>query len=181
MLRIASGMLGGRYITQPPSRSVRPMTDKVRQALFNAAGPVDGLIVLDAYAGSGAVAFEALSRGAAMVEAIESDRRTAGVIEANAKELDVSWGFLLSVMTVETWLAQPTNTPASPRYDLIVADPPYAKLDADIVGRLGQFLLPSGIMVVSHSSKQHMAVPPTLKMVQNKVYGDSALTFYKLA
>lgn len=179
MLRIASGSLGGRYIKQPPGRVTRPLTDKTRQALFNVAGPLDGLAVLDAYSGSGAVAFEALSRGAAMAEAIESDRRAARVIEENARELSVGWGFLLSAMTVETWLAAPAQQPPSSRYGLIVADPPYAKLDEEVLERLGRFLNADGLMIVSHTSKRPTPVLESLELVQNKVYGDSALSFYR--
>lgn len=179
MLRISSGSLGGRFIQQPPSRTTRPLTDKVRQALFNVAGPLDGAAVLDAYAGSGAAAFEALSRGAAMAEAVESDRRAVRVIEANAAGLGLSWGFLLSAMTVETWLAAPAQQPPVPRYDLIIVDPPYAKLDTDVLERLAAYLKPGGVMAVSHSSKRPSPVPVTAELVQNKAYGDSALSFYK--
>lgn len=179
MLRISSGSLGGRYIQQPPERITRPMTDKVRQALFNVVGPLDNAAVLDAYAGSGAVSFEAVSRGAAMAEAIEASPKAARIIEANARDLGLIWGFLLSIMTVETWLASPAQEVPNPRYDLITADPPYAKLDDEVLARLGQFLKPSGVLAVSHSSKRPSPVLENLNLVQNKVYGDSALSFYK--
>lgn len=179
MLRLTSGRLGGRYIQQPPEKITRPMTDKVRQALFNIVGPLDNGVVLDAFAGSGAVGFEAASRGAAMVEAIEANPKAARVIEANARELGLTFGYVLNVMTVETWLAAPPQQTPAGRYDLITADPPYAKLDDEVLGRLGQFLKPSGVLAVSHSSKLISPVLENLNLVQNKVYGDSALSFYK--
>lgn len=179
MVRISSGSLGGRYIQTPPERITRPLTDKVRQALFNVVGSLEGAVVLDAYAGSGAAGFEAASRGAVMVEAIETNQKAARVIEGNARELGLDFGYILHVMTVETWLAMPVNQPPTVRYDLVVADPPYAKLEADILARLAGFLKPEGVMVVSHASKLVAPVLESAKLVQNKVYGDSALSFYQ--
>lgn len=177
MLRIASGSLGGRLVQQPPERVTRPLSDKVRQALFNVLGPLEGAVVLDAYAGSGVAGFEAASRGAAMVEAIESNPRAARVTEANARELGLDFGYVLNVMTVETWLASPSQQPPASRYGVIIADPPYAKLDEEVLERLGGFLKPGGVMAVSHSSKRRVVLQ-NLKLVQNKLYGDSALSFF---
>jgi 16S rRNA (guanine966-N2)-methyltransferase len=179
MLRISSGSLGGRYIQQPPGRITRPMTDKVRQAVFNVLGLLDDMVVLDAYAGSGAAGFEAASRGAAMVEAIEANQKAARVIELNARELNLDFGYVLNVMTVETWLAIPANQPRVSRYDVIIADPPYQQLDGDVLERMAAFLKPAGVMVVSHGGKRPSPVLESLELVQNKVYGDSALSFYR--
>ena len=179
MVRISSGSLGGRYIQQPPDRITRPLTDKVRQALFNVLGPLEGAAVLDAYAGSGAAGFEAASRGAAMVEAVEANQKAARVVEANARNLGLDFGYVLNVMTVETWLAMPANQPPAPRYDVIIADPPYQKLEPEVLERLADFLKPAGVLAISHSSKRPSPVLETAELVQNKVYGDSSLSFYK--
>ncbi len=180
-MRIAGGMWRGRELKYPKSEAVRPMSDKFRAALFNMVA-VDGAVVLDAYAGSGAAGLEALSRGAAMVEAIEGDAKTARLIGENAKSLGADWGYLLHVMKVETWLALPGNQPdtgrTTSRYDLIVADPPYARIDADILGRLGAFLAPGGILAVSHDAKKSLPELSGLRQVKRKDYGDSALTLY---
>lgn len=178
MLRLASGSLGGRLIREPPGRITRPLTDKVRQAMFNVLGPVENLAVLDAYAGSGAAGFEAASRGAAMVEAIESNPKAARVIETNARKLGLDFGYVLNVMTVETWLASQAQQPVTPRYDVIIADPPYAKLDEEVLERLGGFLKSGGVMAVSHSSKRQVVLQ-NLELVQNKVYGDTVLSFFQ--
>ncbi len=158
-MRVLSGSLYNRPFEQPKTRTVRPLSDKVRAAIFDVIGPVGELAVLDAYAGSGAAGFEALSRGALLVDAIEANARVAKTIQANAKALGLDWGYVLYQMTVETWLASPAQVPAQSRYGLIIADPPYAQLDADVIERLAAFLNPEGVLVVSHSSKLS---PPSL-------------------
>jgi len=178
-MRILAGQWRGRGLQQPKSPSVRPMSEKLRAAIFDVLGPVDGLTVLDAYAGSGAAGLEALSRGAILVEAIEANASVARTIEANARTLGADWGYLLHQMTVATWLASPRQLPASPRYDVIVADPPYQQLDSDILDRLLSLLQPEGILVVSHSSKLTSPVLESGELVQAKLYGDSALSFYR--
>ncbi len=182
-MKIIGGSLRGRALTQPKATTVRPLSDKVRAAIFDVTGVPPDALVLDAYAGSGAAGFEALSRGAAMVEAIEGDPRVARVIERNARELDLQWGHLLHVMKVETWLALPANQPSSQqplqRYDLIIADPPYARLDPDIIGRLAAFLTSTGVLVLSHASKQLSPQLITAQLIQAKTYGDTSVSYYR--
>lgn len=180
-MKILAGENKGRPFQQPKTSSVRPLSEKVRAALFDVVGPVTGLTVLDAYAGSGAAGFEAASRGAVLVDAIESDNRVARVIQQNAGILGLDWGYILHQMTVETWLASPAQNPPAPRYDLIIADPPYATLEADIIERLALFLTPGGVLVVSRSSKRPAPSLPMVPTVVEKTYGDTALSFYKSA
>jgi len=178
-LKILSGELGGRPFEQPATRSVRPLSEKVRAALFDVVGLVDGLTVLDAYAGSGAAGFEAASRGAILVDAIEANQRVARTIQQNARTLGLDWGYNLHVMTVETWLASPHQNPPAARYGLIIADPPYAQLNPDAIGRLSAFLAPAGVLVLSHSSKMPALVLKSAELVKAKTYGDTALSFYR--
>ncbi len=180
-MRIIAGDLGGRPFEQPKTRSVRPMSDKVRAALFDVVGPISGLAVLDAYAGSGAAGFEAASRGAILVDAIENNPRVAKTIQQNARLLGLDWGYVLYQISVETWLASPHQQDNRSRYGLIIADPPYAHLEPDIIERLADFLTPGGVLALSHSSK---TAPPVLKSIElavAKTYGDTALSFYKRA
>ena len=179
-MRVTGGKLRGREFTQPSTRSVRPLSGKVIQALFDVVGPLDGA-VLDAYAGSGAAGFEALSRGAVLVEAVEANRPVARIIERNAQGLGLDWGYNLHVMTVETWLARPAQQDLTPRYQLIIADPPYAQLDEHVLTRLGGHLARDGILVISHSGKRSSPVLESLVLMHSKVYGDSALSFYQPA
>lgn len=178
-MKILAGQWRGHGLSQPKSSAVRPLSEKVRAALFDVVGDPAGWNVLDAYAGSGAAGLEALSRGAAMVEAIEGNRSVAAVINANATALKADWGFVVSNMTVETWLARKDQQPQSPRFDLIMADPPYQQLDRDVLDRLAAHLTPDGVMVVSHSSRLASPMLKSAELAGHKVYGDSALSFYR--
>ena len=177
-MRILSGSLGSRVFDQPKTSAVRPLSDKVRAAIFDVVGSPDGMVVLDAYAGSGAAGFEAASRGATLVEAIEANERVAKVIEANARSLGLDWGYVLYRMTVESWLASPAQIEQQPRYHLIISDPPYAQLDDDVLDRLSAFLLPGGVLVASHSSKRPSPMLKSISLAQAKTYGDTSLSFY---
>jgi 16S rRNA (guanine966-N2)-methyltransferase len=178
-MKIVSGEYKGRPIAQPKSRSVRPMSEKVRAAIFDIVGSVEGFTVLDAYAGSGAAGFEAISRGAILAEGIEANAQVARTIQANEKELNLGFSYILHQITLETWLASPAQQPPVPRYDMIIADPPYMRLEEDLLEKLGHFLNPNGILVVSHAGKLASPMLQSVKLKQHKVYGDSALSFYQ--
>ena len=179
-MRISAGSLKGRVFEQPKSRSVRPLSDKVRAALFDVLGDVSGLTILDAYAGSGAAGFEAASRGAILVDAIEANNRVALTIQANAKGLGLDWGYVLHQLTVETWLASPQQQPPGPRYGVIIADPPYAQLDTDVINRLAGYLSAGGILALSHTSNIASPIVQCCKLAVAKTYGDTALSFYRV-
>ena len=177
-MKVLAGSLRGRVFKQPATNLVRPLSEKVRAAIFDIVGDPTNLTVLDAYAGSGAAGFEAASRGAILVDAIEANARVAKNIAENAKLLGLDWGYMLHQMTVETWLASPAQQPPVPRYNLIIADPPYAKLDSDVLDRLGEYLLRDGVLALSHSSR--LSTPSLkLNLVKTKIYGDTALSFYR--
>ena len=178
-MKVIAGELGGRPFEQPKTRSVRPLSEKVRAALFDVVGPIDGLAVLDAYAGSGAAGFEAASRGAVLVDAVEANAKVAQTIQKNARLLGLDWGYVLHQITVETWLASPQQQPPAPRYGLIIADPPYAQLDPVTIERLAGFLSPAGVLALSHSSKTPPPVLKSVELVVAKTYGDTSLSFYK--
>lgn len=177
-MRVIAGQFGGRPLEQPPTRATRPLSEKVRAALFDVAGDPTGLVVLDAYAGSGAAGLEALSRGALLVEAIESNPRAARSIQANARALGTDATHILHQVGVETWLASPAQQPPTPRYGLIIADPPYAKLEPDIIERLAAFLQDQGALALSHSSRHASPELAGCRLAKHKVYGDTALSFY---
>ena len=177
-MKIVGGQWRSHGLAQPKTRAVRPLSEKVRAAIFDVLGPVEGTNILDAYAGSGAAGFEALSRGALLVEAIEANRSVARTIQDNAKALGADVSYVLYQMTVETWLASPAQLTKRERYDVIIADPPYSQLDDDVIERLARHLLPSGRLVVSHGSKRTPPVIESGELIQTKVYGDTALSFY---
>lgn len=176
-MKITAGEFRGRAITQPKAKSVRPMSEKVRAAIFDIIGPVTDMLVLDAYAGSGAAGLEAVSRGATLVEAIEANPQVARVIEQNAKGLSAGENYELWVMTVEKWLA--SNDQWDKEYDLIIADPPYSKVDAAVLEQLALHLASGGTLVLSHSSKISVPELKSVSLIRTYTYGDSALSVYR--
>ena len=178
-MKILSGNLRGHPIAQPKTRATRPMVEKARAALFDVTGPVASLTVLDVYAGSGAIGFEAASRGAALVESIESNERVARTIQANITALGLADVYVPHVMTLQTWLSAPSQNPPAPRYDLIVADPPHRLLNAGLLERLVPFLNPGGVLVLGLNGKVEPPPLPPAKLISTKNYGDVALAFYQ--
>ena len=182
MTRIIGGSAGGRRINTPRGSSTRPTSDRVREALFSAVGAwcgsLDGLRVLDLYAGSGAVGLEARSRGAGVVTLVEHDRRTAALIADNVKALGFS---RVDVVTapVATTLGRPPVAP----YDLVFLDPPYPLPDKDIVNDLhmlvdNQWLVPGAMVVVERSSRgAGPDWPLGLVAEREKRYGETVLWY----
>src|SRR3954463_16139611 len=133
MTRLISGLAGGRRL-KVPRAGVRPTGDRAREGLFNSLGSLldlDGARVLDLYAGSGALGLEALSRGAAEVVFVESGSRVLPVLRANVASIGLPGGRVVagSVPTVVAGRA-----PA--RFDLVLADPPYATPVEEVLGVL---------------------------------------------
>lgn len=174
-MRILGGEFRGREITRPKLSSVRPMTQAERAALFNILGPVDGLSFLDAYAGSGAIGLEALSRGASGVVGIEANAAVCAVIRRNYTDLGLQEHYRLYAQTVEDWLKRRLAV----KFDVMVAAPPFAKLDAAVLGQFSQHLSETGIIVVSHDSRREQPELSGVKMVTSRRYGDGTLSFYK--
>jgi 16S rRNA (guanine966-N2)-methyltransferase len=126
MTRVIAGTAGGRRLAVPAGRDTRPTSDRAREGLFATLlairGQLDGLSVLDLYAGSGALGLEALSRGAGRVCLVEADPRAVRVIRANVAALGLD-GAQVRPGRVEAVLAK---GPDGPPFDVVVADPPYA-------------------------------------------------------
>jgi len=122
-MRIIAGSRKGARIFAPKGRDTRPTGDRVREAVFNLVGPVDGLHVLDLYAGSGAMGLEALSRGAESATFVEADRAAAETIVKNLEKLGLSGA---TVLREEAARKVATDAAAGRRYDLVLIDPPTA-------------------------------------------------------
>src|SRR4051794_34182690 len=121
-MRIIAGTYRSRRILAPPEEITRPTSDRLRETLFNVISTkVQDCIFLDLFAGSGAVALEALSRGALEVYAVESNRKALRVIEANLKSLDIRDGFTLIAAEVGNALRQIGDE----KFDIVFLDPPY--------------------------------------------------------
>ncbi len=183
MTRIIGGTAGGRTLRTPPGDRTRPTSDRVREALFSAVqsalGPLDGLRVLDLYAGSGAVGLEARSRGASAVTLVEQDRRTAMLVGRNARAVGLADGVEVVTGAVARHLAgQPEAG-----YDLVFSDPPYAvargEVEADLVALAqGGWLLDDALVVVERSRRdQELTWPPGFEVGRVRAYGETSLSF----
>jgi 16S rRNA (guanine(966)-N(2))-methyltransferase RsmD len=174
---VIAGTLKGRTLDAPDWEGLRPTSDKLRETLFNILAPrIDGARVLDAYAGTGAVGIEALSRGAAHVTFIEQDRRAAALIARNLEKCRITDGYAIIGSTV---LQGVERLRGEPVFDVILLDPPYASDIHDVLQQLGEIVKPDGVVVLEHARKSAPPVAPgRLTRVREVRSGDSALTFY---
>jgi 16S rRNA (guanine966-N2)-methyltransferase len=179
-VRVVAGRLGGRRLRAPRGRDTRPTSDRVREALFAILGPLEGLRVLDLFAGSGALAIEALSRGAVSATLVERDARAVAVIRANLASLQLGSDQALVVHGP----ARAAIRDASARgdaYDLVLLDPPYR--DAPALGReLSQALpavLAPGARVVAESDRR-APLELGLPVVAERRYGDTLIRIHAL-
>jgi 16S rRNA (guanine966-N2)-methyltransferase len=173
-MRIIAGQFGGRQIQSPHSQKTHPMSQKGRGGLFSVLGDITGLRVLDAFAGSGALGLEAVSRGAALVVAIDNDRQAQATIQANIGNLKVESKIDLVKSSVSAW----SNKNPKVNFDLILVDPPYDKLPPSVV-LLEKHLVSNGILVLSWPGNLESLEIANLKVVALKQYGDSQLVFYQ--
>ncbi|MEK7153440.1 MAG: 16S rRNA (guanine(966)-N(2))-methyltransferase RsmD [Patescibacteria group bacterium] len=175
-MRIIAGRLGGRQFDSPKSFKTHPMSDKARGALFNVLGDIDGLTVLDAFAGSGALSFEAVSRGAASAVAIDSDRAAQKVVANNIHTLGLRGRVKLIAASANAWLQ--TSNPAE-LFDIVLCDPPYDDLQTNLLQRLEKRVRPGGILVLSWPGNADPIVFEGLQLLESKNYGDMTLAFYR--
>jgi 16S rRNA (guanine966-N2)-methyltransferase len=178
MTRVIGGVAGGRRIAVP-SRGTRPTTDRVRESLFNivtARLDLNGLSVLDLYAGSGALGLEALSRGAASALFVESDRRAATVLERNIATLGLA-GATLRRGLVAAVVAAGAAAPV----DLVLADPPYeveaAEVHAVLAALTTHGWARDGTLAIVEraAAGAPLSWPPGWQPWQHRVYGDTRL------
>jgi 16S rRNA (guanine966-N2)-methyltransferase len=179
-LRIIAGSLKGRRIQVPRDLPLRPTADRVREALFSILGPaVVEAVVLDAYAGSGALGFEALSRGASRVVFLEHAGRAAEGLRAAARDLGVA--SLCSVLEGPVSRSVRGNRIGGP-FDLILADPPYDDGEgvARFVPRAAGLLRREGRFVLERPVAANPAVCSRLRLERSARYGRCRLDFYRL-
>lgn len=174
-MRIIAGSLGGRNFTSPRTHRTHPMSDKVRGALFNTLGELHGLTVLDAYSGSGALSFEAVSRGAASVLAIDIDPEAVKTIAENIRELDLADEITLRRKNISGW----SRNNQDKQFDIVLADPPYDDIRPDVLERLSAHVKPGGLYALSWPGSEPARPLKGLEIVSHKTYGDAQLVFYR--
>jgi len=180
--RIIAGEARGRRLAVPPGDGVRPTSDRVKESVFSALGPgpLVGARVLDLYAGSGALALEALSRGAAEALLVERDQAAARAIRANIEMLGFGDRAVLRVSTVAALLGHPG--PGEP-FDLVLMDPPYDTPGADVDAALrllvdGAWVAPHGTIVVERAAgSSPVGWPNGWGSTWERCYGDTLVLF----
>jgi 16S rRNA (guanine966-N2)-methyltransferase len=174
-MRIIAGTLKNREFKSPHGHKTHPMSDKVRGSLFNVLGDIEGLTFLDAFTGSGALAVEAASRGAASVIAVDSDTSAHKTLDQNVKELD-----LKNVKAIKANTGGWNIHNMEKRFDIVLLDPPYEDLQLNLLQKLiKRHVKPAGLAVLSFPGKQDAPEFEKTKIVSTKNHGDSQLVFYR--
>jgi 16S rRNA (guanine966-N2)-methyltransferase len=178
-VRIVAGRFGGRRIAVPPGRGTRPTSDRVREALFSMLGPLDGERVLDAFAGSGALGLEALSRGAASAVFVEQDARAADVVRANIAALGLP-GEQAQVLQAPLAAALRTAPASVDAYSLVFLDPPYRQAPAlgdELATMLAPLLAPGARVVTESDRRAPLDLP--LFVTHDRRYGDTLIRIHQ--
>lgn len=166
-IRITSGEYRGRKIATPGGKT-HPMGERERIALFNMiVDYLPGAVVLDAYAGSGALGIEALSRGASRVVFIENTPLAVRTIKENLHSIEAE---------AEVVLQNVVDFTTSERFDVIIADPPYDDYDLDGVNKLTPFLKEDGVLVLSHPGEAPEVNGLHLK--KSRSYAGATISFF---
>jgi len=176
-IRIISGTFGSRQLETPQGFATHPMGERVRGALFNSLGTIAGLTALDPFAGSGALSFEAISRGAQSAIAIERDRNAQRVLEKNIQSLGLKQQVQLIKATCLNWSKQHPDA----RFDLILCDPPYNDLQLSAVSHMATHLQPDGLLTLSFPAGQSAPQLDGLQLIDQskKPYSGAQLAYYR--
>jgi 16S rRNA (guanine966-N2)-methyltransferase len=176
-MRIIAGSRKGHRIAAPRGDKTRPTGDRVREALFNMLGPLDGASVADLFAGSGALGLEALSRGAQRCVFVESGHAAARVIQSNLLKLGLT-GAIVQKRDALAFLRE--EGARGTRYDLVLCDPPYGeweKLESDLVELLPRVLAGDAVLAVETDARTEPQFP--LDLVTTRRYGCARITLFR--
>lgn len=179
-MRIISGAARGKTISAPKGTKTRPTTDRVREAIFSTLNPyLAEAAVLDAFAGSGALGIEALSRGAAQAVFCDMDHNALTVIRKNIAACNMAdKARIYAGDTVQT-------ISRLGGFDIVLLDPPYNR---GLIGKVEPLLLKEGflrpgaiIMLETASRRPELLASDRWQLYKNKVYGDTAVYYFGLA
>lgn len=180
-MRIIAGEWRGRRLSAPVQKGVRPTLDAARESIFNILNnhiDFEGIRVCDLCAGTGALGFEALSRGAAYCSFVEKNRTTAHAIRRNAQELGVeSTRYEIIVADARKFVQQEHE-----EYMLILSDPPYKEhiISTLVEGICSHGLLAAeGIMVAEHEVFESLTLPPAMEQFNSRNFGETLIDFLR--
>ena len=174
-MRVIAGRLGGRLFNSPNTHRTHPMSDKARGALFNVLGDIGGMSVLDPFAGTGALSFEAVSRGAASAVAIESDKVAQRTIAENLDLLGLGEQVDLIRAFAASWLYRNSMR----KFDLVLCDPPFNDPQFPALDKIAKRVTIGGLLVLSWPSSEGIPAFSDLEQIEQRSYGDMQLVFYR--
>jgi 16S rRNA (guanine966-N2)-methyltransferase len=178
-MRVIAGRLRGRRLRAPRGAHVRPTSDRVREATFAMLASVEGAVVLDLFAGTGALGIEALSRGAARVTFVERDRAVAGVLRENLDALQLGPD-LAQIRVCDALQALQAARERDEKYDLIFIDPPYRGAGAwsgKLAEALPPLLAPDARIVVESDRRAPLELDGALE--RDRRYGDTSIRIHR--
>ncbi|MBQ4252205.1 MAG: 16S rRNA (guanine(966)-N(2))-methyltransferase RsmD [Erysipelotrichaceae bacterium] len=180
-MRITAGYLRNRQIRTLSGDNTRPTTEKVREAVFSHLGTYfDGGLFLDLFAGSGAMALEAISRGMDRAVLVDNSAQAIAVINANVRDLDLASETEILKCSYKTALARFGAEGRS--FDYIFIDPPYRfQLGSELLEEIRdrQLLKPEGTIIVETRKEEEIREPEGLRISKSAVYGISRITYVK--
>lgn len=180
-MRIVAGSAKGRPLLGPKdAKTIRPTADRVRETLFNVLGQfLDGERVLDLYAGTGALAFEALSRGASEAVLVDRDREALSLCRANAANLGFEAQVEILAMPVAKGLEKLKREGS--RFDLVFADPPYAtEAVMMLLDGVGPLLTDNATLVLEHGKTESSPeAHGALTRIDQRRFGDTLVSMYR--
>ena len=173
-MRIIAGELKGQIISSPKGHKTHPMSERMRGALFNTLGDISGLKILDAYAGSGALGIESLSRGASSVLFIDSDKNATVTIENNLAKLNIV-GSKVTKANIASWSDHNYET----TFDIVLADPPYNQLNANHFIKLARNVKKNGLLVLSLPKTHPIVIIENFIELASKNFADGSIRIYQ--
>jgi 16S rRNA (guanine966-N2)-methyltransferase len=183
-MRVVAGRLRGRVLKAPESRAIRPTSERLRESIFDIlvhrhANAIEGARVVDLFAGSGALAIEALSRGAGFALLVDNGSEARALLRGNVEALGLGG-------VTRIWRADATRlgkAPAGGPFGLAFLDPPYGEgLAGPALASLvsGGWLTPGALVVAEEAAKVEIAAPPPLEPIDARVYGDTQIAIFAM-
>ncbi len=176
-MRIIAGEYKNLQLATPSGNKTHPMGERIRGAVFNSLGArLVGATVLDAFAGTGALGIESISRGAKSATLVENDKLANRVIRENVNRLSASDQAKITLFPASVGKFIEENPWA--KFDIIFADPPYNKLPASLLQQLPDLLANGGVLILSVPKKQEAISLPGLDMTRSATYADARICYY---
>jgi 16S rRNA (guanine(966)-N(2))-methyltransferase RsmD len=181
-MRVIAGALKGRRLRAPDWPGLRPTSDRLKETVFNILAPrLEGARVLDGFAGTGALGIEALSRGAAEVTFIDSDRRAQALIADNLALCGIQNRYAILPMTMAAGIERLRTAASFAPFDIVLLDPPYATSPGAALHGADVVVSDMGVVVLEHARKvaspEHAGRLVRVRQVRS---GDSTLSIYQV-